>query len=455
MCGIFGAWRCPKAAEMIYYGLHSVQHRATEFAGIVTSDGTNLFRQVGKGIVQDVFPNQNSLDMLHGWTGIGHIRYSTVTDDPKLDNTQPVVGVFGNREVALAHNGNLLNHQKLRDELAVHGPFKTSMDTEVILRLFCTASEPDIAKRVWAALRSVRGTYSLLFLFDDVLVAVRDPWGNRPLMLGRRGDSHFVASETVAFDNLDIAFEREIAPGEILVISKGGLQSWYFNEHEFGREPLPHPRAQCIFELLYYGHPAGTMFGQSVVDFQIRAGETLCRLCPSQSPTVVPIPDSGLFHAEGYARILPGGKLVRAILRHHYIGRTFIEPLQNLRLLKVVKKFTAVAKLLFNELVTLIDDSIVRLTTLPDIVRIVRRAGARKVEARISTPPIRFPCFYGIDTPDQKELKAAQATVEEIRVEAGLDSLAFMPMEGLRSLVPNPNDFCYACMTGEYPIEEQ
>lgn len=452
MCGIFGALNCDHASEVVFLGLHGIQHRAKEYAGIVSSDGTNLFRRAGKGIVQDVFRESGDLEGLHGRSALGHIRYATTEDDPYLDNTQPITASFGSMEVALAHNGNLINHSELRSELAAGGRFKTSMDTEVILRLFCLSSAKDVFERAFHAVHRLRGSYSLVFLWNDLMVAVRDPWGNRPLVLGRRGTSWFLSSETISFDILeDVDTVREIEPGEILVISKWGIASRYFDEAELSDTPIPHRRAQCIFELLYYAHPGSVVFREAVDDFRVRAGRTLCQRCPSHPGVVVGVPDSALFHADGYAEAAETVPR-RGLLRSHYVGRTFVEGVQRLRESAVARKFAPIKRLFQGESITLIDDSIVRLTTLPGVVRAARRAGALEVHARIATPPIKHPCKYGIDTPTYDELAAAHSSVEEIRAKADLDSLEYMPMDGLRSLVPNPDDYCYACMTGEYPI---
>lgn len=453
MCGIFGAFNCDHAAEVVFLGLHGMQHRAKEYAGIVSSDGTNLFRRTGKGIVQDVFRESGDLEALHGRSALGHIRYATTEDDPSKDNTQPVTGSFQDMEVAVAHNGNLVNHSKLRSELAPSGRFKTSMDTEVIVRLFCLSGTKDVFTRVFEAVRNLRGSYSLVFMWNDLMVAVRDPWGNRPLALGKRGQSWFVSSETVSFDILSgVETVREILPGEILVISKQGIASRYFNEATLSNIPLGHQRAQCVFELLYFANPGSTVFGEQVSAFRVRAGRKLCELCPSSSDVVVGVPDSALFHADGYAAQQNGTQPVRGLLRSHYVGRSFVEGVQKLRESAVVRKFVPVFDLIRGKAVTLIEDSIVRLTTLPGVVRLVRSGGAKEVHACIATPPITHPCRYGIDTPSSQELAAANYTVEEIRVKAGLDSLSFMPLKGLRSLVSNPEDYCFSCMTGNYPI---
>lgn len=453
MCGVFGSFNRKKAAEITYLALHAIQHRAQEFAGIVTSDGSNLFRKTGPGIVQDVF-DQNSLNQLHGKCALGHIRYSTREDHPELDNTQPIIGIFQGREVAIAHNGNLFDLHDVQKIIETeNGPFKTSMDTEVILRQFCSYKGRSLAKRVFASVRNLRGTYSLLFLFADVMIAVRDPWGNRPLTLGRKNHSWFVSSETVAFDNLDIETVREIEPGEILIITKDGLKSWYFDENKLSQKPVAHQRAQCIFELLYFSHPASEMFNsESVALFRARGGCQLCKSCPSPGKTIVAVPDSAIFHGEGYANADPESVLVRGLLRSHYIGRTFIEGFQELRISKVAKKFTAVRRLISGKKVTLVDDSIVRMNTLTGVIKLLRQSGATEVHVRITTPPIVYPCRYGIDTPTREELIAANYSLEQIREKSGADSLEYMSIEDLRHLVPDPQNYCFACMTGNYPI---
>ncbi len=451
MCGIFGALNSGKAAELVFCGLHGIQHRAKEFAGIVSSDGTNLYRKTGPGTVQDVFSDISDIEKLRGRSAIGHIRYSTIDDDPKLDNTQPIIGSFGSNEVALAVNGNIVNHKELKQDLSRFGPFKTSMDSEIILRLFCLSDKENIFERVFDSVKGVRGTYSMVFLWDDVMIAVRDPLGNKPLSIGKSGASWFVSSETTSFDSLDIETIRDVSPGEIALITKHGVESVYFDENRLSENPIPHKRAHCVFSLLYYALPASVVFGEFVAEYRKRCGRKLCEICPCCADTVVGVPDSALFHAEGYAEA-KGLQSISAILRSHYVGRTFILPVQDLREAAVARKFAFLLPYLKGKDVVLVDDSIVRLTTLPKVVASVRRAGAKSVHARIAAPKIIYPCYYGIDTPVNTELSASTHTEEEIRKDARLDSLGYMTIEGLRSLVSNPDDYCYACMTGEYPI---
>lgn len=449
MCGLAGVFNARKAAEKIYVLLHSEQHRAKDYAGIASSDGSNLFCHKGSGIVQDIF-SQTDLDRLHGLHAIGHVRYSTVNDDPDRDNAQPLVY----NGVALAHNGNIYNCKQLQpwvEELT--GKLATVIDSEIPLRLFCQSQALTIEGRVFDAVKHLKGSYCLLILFDDTLVAVRDPFGNRPLSLGHDGDSWFLASETVAFDVMMVKTVRDILPGEILILDKSGQRSVYFDES--GLRPSPphdHQLAQCKFCLDYYSHPGSVVFGENVLMFQRRCGQKLWQEHPVASGNiVVGIPDSAIGHAEGLAREA-GLYLERVLTRHHYVGRTFIEPSQGLRDTAVLRKFLPIKSLVEDGVVILVDDSIVRLTTLPGVVRLLRWLGAREIHARISAPRIFCPCFYGIDTPTKQELIAANLSNEEIARKAGVDSLEFLSVESFRSLVSNPDDYCYACMTGQYRI---
>lgn len=450
MCGIFGAYNCRKAAETCYVMGHAIQHRAKEYAGIVSSDGDNLFYHKDRGIIQDVF-NQTILDRLHGKNAIGHIRYSTIDDDPQADNTQPILSVFCGQEIALSHNGNINNCADLKKRLKFPERLKTKIDTEIILRLFCEAKAKNLVEKIHQAVKYLQGSYSLLFIFDDIIIAVRDPWGNRPLALAQKGESLFFSSETVSFECLGLNVLRSIAPGEIFIASSSGCQSYFFDEHNIDTKPIAHKKAQCIFELIYYSHPASFVFGESVVDFHFRAGQKLCQKCPASANCVVGVPDSAVYHAEGFAKAMDLNS-TRAIARHHYIGRTFILPVQHLRDLAVRKKFIVIRQLVSGQDVVVVDDSIVRLTTMSGLVRLLRQAGAKSIHLRIISPMIISPCYYGIDTPNKSELIAANHSPEEIRDICGADSLEFLSVADLKSLVVNPDDYCYGCMTGEYPI---
>lgn len=454
MCGIAASYNCRKAAEVTYAGLHAIQHRAQDFAGMATSDGTNLFYHAGPGIVQEVFDNQK-LSELHGLHAVGHIRYPTVDDDKEKmsqgGKTQPLISCFGNREIALAHNGNLLNYDELAGKLQ-HRRLKTEIDTELILRLFCESKADNDFNRVFDAVRYAKGSYSLVFLYDNEMIAVRDPFGNRPLALGRKDDSWFLSSETVAFDNLGIKLVRELAPGEILIINQQGLQSSFFDENGLQTEPLiSHVLAKCVFELIYYSHPASIIDGVSVANFQMALGRQLAKECPVEADIVVGVPDSAIFHANGYSQE-SGLPLIPGITRSHYIGRTFIEPFQWLRDLRVRRKFTVIRELVEGKRIVLIDDSIFRLTTMRGLVGLIWAAEAKEIHARIASPPVISPCYNGIDVPSEEELVAARQTIEKTRKQAGLTSLEHLSFEGLVGTCSDPSSYCFACMNREYKI---
>lgn len=444
MCGIVGVFNTPKAAEQTAAALHHIQHRARDYAGIVTTDGTNMYRKSGPGLVQDVF-TKKQLDLLHGNHAIGHIRYPTVNDDPQRDNTQPIL----QNGLALAHNGNLTNAGVLHEDLTAVSPLATSMDSECILRLFQMASG-SVVERLNAALSKVRGTYSLLLLFRDQLVVVRDPSGNRPLAIGRKGESWFAASETVALDAVGAEFIRDVDPGEILIISQAGLES-------FPIQGCPKtPKVPCVFEEIYFSHPASRGFGRPVVEFRFDLGRALAEVFKNRFDpmppvdVVVPVPDSANFIGLGVAQVLGPHLFLPALLRSHYVGRTFIAADQVLRDWLVRQKFSLIASLVKDKSVVVVDDSIVRLTTLPPLVDMIRNAGARAVHVLIACPPIRYPCEYGINTPTYRELAAATMSLAEIQHRVGADTLTYLPHEALLDI--SGRERCFACMTGEYPL---
>lgn len=452
MCGVFGVYDSARAAEQTYVGLDGMQHRAKEFAGIVTFDGKNFYREAGAGIVQNVFAEADNGDLprlgkLHGRNAIGHIRYSTREDDPKKDNTQPVL----RDDVAISHNGNITNDKFLRAQVSPRR-LKTSLDTEVLIELFLKSKAKDPFGRVYEMVRQATGSYSLAMLYQDMMIAVRDPWSNRPLHLGQRGSSWYIASETVAFSKLDITPVREVLPGEILLFTKDGQKSMFIGKDGPEAAPVIGKRAKCIFEPLYYAHPESTVYGQYVVDFRIRAGQLLSQNHPADGDVVLEVPDSAKFFAFGWGEKSSKAKYVPGILRSHYVGRTFIEGLQAIRVSKAALKFVGVSYFVKDKVIILIDDSIVRLTTMPVITKLLRRLGAKEIHCRIPTPKIKFPCHYGIDTPTRKELTATDRTTEEIRRDAGLDTLEFSTIDELKTLVPDPENYCFACMTGVYPI---
>jgi amidophosphoribosyltransferase len=450
-CGVVGVYGHEEAAKLAYLGLYALQHRGQESAGIVVTDGAELTAHKGMGLVEEVFPGE-ALKRLIGSVAIGHTRYSTA-GDTSLSNAQPLVIDCNKGKLALGHNGNLTNASALRRSLEHRGSiFQTTSDTEVIVHLVARSSARHLSGAIADALGQVEGAYSLVLLTRDEIYAVRDPRGFRPLALGRRpatdgsGDTTWmVASETCAFDLLDAEYVRDVEPGEMLRISRSGVESIRFAPEK--------PRQQCVFEHVYFARPDSTVFGRSVNQSRERMGKLLAREHPAQADIVVPVPDSGVPAAIGYsqASLLP---FRLALIRNHYIGRTFIEPSQAIRDFGVKLKLNPVRALLAGRRVVLVDDSIVRGTTSRKIVRMVREAGATEVHMRISCPPTVSPCYYGVDTPTREELIAAQKSVERIRDFVGADSLGYLSLEGLREAVDdNRGEFCTSCYTGQYPTD--
>ena len=442
-CGVVGIYNHPQAARLTYLGLYALQHRGQESAGIVSSDGSNVFMHRGMGLVNEVF-NEETLKTLPGHIAIGHNRYSTMGSSTLL-NVQPLLINFSGEGIALSHNGNLINAKELRNELESKGSiFQTMMDTEVIIHLF-THSSRSIGKRraLLKALRKVKGAYSLLLLTNNELIGARDPQGFRPLVLGKLGESFLFASETCAFDLLGAKYIREVRPGEMVVIDKKGIKSYL----------LPPSRvSQCIFEHIYFARPDSLVFGESVHKVREKLGRRLAQEHPCKADLVIPVPDSGVSAALGYASEskIP---FAMGLTRNHYIGRTFIEPLQSFRDMEVKIKLNPIRDVLKGKRIVLIDDSIVRGTTSKKIIRLLREGGAREVHFRISSPPIKFPCFFGIDTPVQRELIASSYSVEEIRERIGANTLGYLSLEGLLSCVKNPDSYCTACFNGDYPLK--
>jgi len=442
-CGVFGIYNHPQAAKLTYLGLYALQHRGQESAGIVSSDGFNVCVHRGMGLVNEVF-NEEILKTLIGHIAIGHNRYSTMGSSASI-NVQPLLINFFGEGIALSHNGNLINASELREKLESKGSiFQTTMDTEVIVHLITRASK-SLGKRraLLEALKEVKGAYSLLLLTNHQLIGARDPQGFRPLVLGKLGESFILASETCALDLLGAKYIRQIRPGEVLVIDEKGLKSFF----------LPQSRvSQCIFEHIYFARPDSLVFEESVHCVREKLGRRLAQEHPAKADLVIPVPDSGVSAALGYAQEskIPFGM---GLTRNHYIGRTFIEPVKFLRDMEVKIKLNPVKDVLKGKRVVLVDDSIVRGTTCRKIIRLLREAGAKEVHFRISSPPIKFPCFFGIDTPIQRELIASTHTVEEIRQIIGADSLGYLSLEGLLSCVKNPQSYCTACFNGDYSLE--
>lgn len=444
MCGIFGISQHPEASHLTYLGLHALQHRGQEGAGIVSSDGTNFYTEKGIGLVAEVF-TEEELKRLPGSMAIGHNRYST-TGGTHLKNVQPLLISYAKGSLALAHNGNLVNAQSLKQELEALGAiFQSTTDTEVIVHLIALSQGRTLLERIISALMRVRGAFSLVLLSEEGLYGVRDPYGFRPLSIGRLGDAWVLASETVSFDLIEAEFVRDVQPGELVYIDrKGELTSYY----PFGRVP----RAACIFEHIYFARPDSQVYGHNVYHMRRRLGHQLAQEAPVEADLVIPVPDSGVALALGYAEAtkLP---FEQGLVRSHYVGRTFIEPHQSIRDFGVKLKLNAVRAILADRRVVVVDDSIVRGTTSRKIIRMIRQSGAREVHVRIGSPPIVSPCFYGIDTPNRQELIAARHTQEEIREYIAADTLQYLSLEGMLTVFQNGEQgFCTACFTEHYPV---
>ncbi|MFQ5767573.1 MAG: amidophosphoribosyltransferase [Acidobacteriota bacterium] len=441
-CGVFGIFGHPEAANLTYLGLHALQHRGQESAGIVSSDGSLLHQERGMGLVADVFTEER-LRRLEGAAAIGHTRYSTAGGS-SLVNAQPFRIACHRGEIAISHNGNLVNAPQIRSELERAGSiFMTTADSEVVLHLVARSSARTPEGALVEALGRMTGAYSMVFLMADRMVAARDPQGFRPLVLGDLDGSPVIASETCAFDLMGARLVREVQPGEVLIIDETGIRS----ESPFP----PRPARRCIFEHVYFSRPDSDVFGRSVNQVRKQMGVALAREHPASADMVVPVPDSGVCAALGYS-VASKIPFEYGLVRNHYVGRTFIEPQQSIRHFGVKLKLNAVRSLLNGLRVVLVDDSIVRGTTSRKIVRMVRDAGAREVHLRISCPPTVGPCFYGVDTPSKSELIAAEHSVEEIRRFVQADSLGYLSLEGLRTAVGGGDGFCTACYTGDYPV---
>jgi amidophosphoribosyltransferase len=443
-CGLFGVFGHPEAAHLAYMGLYALQHRGQESAGIAAGDGKRLCLEKGMGLVNDVF-TESRLEALPGDRAIGHVRYST-SGDTLVTNAQPYLIECHRGPIAVGHNGNLVNAAILRQELEAAGSiFQSTSDTEVILHLYARSHRERLEDAIAASLSKVMGAFSLVFLTPEALVAARDPWGFRPLVLGRLDGAAVVASETCALDLIDAEYVRDIEPGEVLVADAGGIRSF---------KPFPpEPAAHCIFEHVYFARPDSLVFGRTVLDSRLRLGVELAREAPVAADVVVPVPDSGMGAALGFARG-SGLPFEWGLIRNHYVGRTFIQPRQGQRSLGVKIKLNPVRQVIEGRRVVLIDDSIVRGTTSRKIVRMVREAGAREVHIRISSPPTIGPCYYGIDTPLKSELIASSHSTEEIRRFIEADSLAYLSHEGLLKAVGDAagRRHCTACFSGRYPV---
>lgn len=443
-CGIFGIFNHPHAARITQLGLFALQHRGEEAAGICTSDSSDLYLVKKMGHVGEVF-DESSFAQLPGKNAIGHVRYST-TGSSTLLNAQPYKVDYSRGQIAIAHNGNLVNAQILRAELEAYGSiFGSTIDSEVFVHMIAKPSYRSHEEGVIEATKRAKGAFSLVLLTEDHLFGVRDPQGFRPLCLGKLGNSYVLASETCAFDLIEAEFVREIEPGEVVVIDSKGLRS-----HFPFKDEKPN-KAQCIFEHVYFARPDSTIFHDSVAFVRERLGRQLAKEHPVDADIVIPVPDSGSFAAMGYSRE-SGIPLSHGFVRNHYIGRTFISPSETGRLLKVKIKLNPIRQVIEGKRVIVVDDSIVRGNTAKSRVKLLRSAGAKEVHMRISGPPHISPCFYGIDFPSKKELLAANNSMEDIKKFLNVDTLGYLSLEGmLGATTQDPKDFCAACYTGKYP----
>jgi len=443
-CGLFGVFGAPEARYLIYLGLYALQHRGEESCGIVTSDGEELFLRKDMGLVADVF-DEERMRSLKGDRGIGHVRYST-TGSSLVKNAQPLFVDYLGSSLAIAHNGNLVNSRALRQKLEKAGSiFQTTCDSEVIVHLMARSRSRDAVVRLKKALAEIRGAYALVLLTKDQLIGVRDPDGFRPLCLGRKDGAYVLASETCALDLIQATFVREVEPGEIVVISQQGFKSVRF-------VPKKSQGGHCIFEHIYFARPDSVIFGETVHVVRHRLGEELAKEHPADADIVVPIPDSGTSAALGFSHG-SGIPMDLGVIRNHYVGRTFIQPHQAIRDLGVKVKFNILRQVVKGRRVVIVDDSIVRGTTSKVRVKDFREAGAKEVHMRISCPPHRFPCFYGIDFPSRKELIANRYSMKKIARYLDVDSLGYLSVEGMLRAVRLPKQrYCTACFTGAYPV---
>ena len=449
-CGVVAIFSHPEAEKLAYLGLHALQHRGQESAGIVTSDGLISRAHKAMGSVADIF-TEEVLSKISGTLAIGHTRYSTAGDSALL-NAQPILVQSNKGAIAVAHNGNLVNATQIRARLESQGSiFQTNSDTEVIVHLIALSKEQTLPEAMADALRRVEGAFSLVMVSTDRVFAARDPRGFRPLAMGRipaqegmKQDTIVFASETCAFDLIGATYEREVKPGELVIVGPEGITSRFYSPAA--------TQSSCIFEHVYFSRPDSQVFGRSVQLSRENLGRQLAREAGVEADIVVPVPDSGVTAALGYAAET-GIPFRFALIRNHYVGRTFIEPKQSVRDFGVKLKLNPVRSLLEGKRVVLIDDSIVRGTTSRKIVRMVRNAGAREVHMRISCPPTISPCFYGVDTPSKSQLIAANKSIEEIREYVGADSLAYLSLEGLKKACGEGEltTYCSACYTGQYP----
>ncbi len=444
MCGIIGVSDHKEAANIAFLGLYALQHRGEEAAGIASYDGKNIHLTKSAGLVADAF-DEDSLKSLKGKTAIGHTRYST-TGSSNSKNIQPFLVTHRNRPMAVAHNGNLTNTEELYRELEGEGSiFQTTMDSEIVVHLLAKARNGNMKKWFIEVLSQLKGAFSLVFLVEDVLVGARDPQGFRPLCLGKIDQSYILASESCALDLIHAEFIREIDPGEIVFIKNNKIESAYLPGWKKAK------KAHCIFENIYFARPDSNIFNENIYQVRKRLGRQLAKEHPVKADFAMSIPDSGNYAAIGYAQELDLPFEV-GIIRNHYIGRTFIQPSQFLRDFRVRVKLNPIKNVLKGKKIVVIEDSIVRGTTSRGRIEDLKRAGAKEIHMRISCPPIKFPCFYGIDFPSKKELIASSKSVRETARFIKVDSLAYLSLKGMLSVMKNSGNYCDACFTGKYPV---
>ena len=443
-CGIVGVFGSPEASIWTYLGLYSLQHRGQESSGIASSDGEKIHKHLGMGLVSDVF-DQNVLEELPGHIAIGHNRYST-TGSSNEQNIGPIVVNHKLGTIGVAHNGNLVNSHSLRGKLEDRGSiFQTTTDSEVILHLVAKSWRNSIEEKISEAVQQIEGAFSLVFITKDKLIAVRDQHGFRPLAIGKKKDSFIFASETCAFDLIEAEYIRDVKPGEMLIVDKKGMKS-----HQVIEKTTP---THCVFEFVYFSRPDSQIFGEYVDKTRRKLGKNLAEEKPSEADIVISVPDSSNTAALGYSA-RSEAKYEIGLIRNHYIGRTFIHPKQKIRDMNVLIKYNTVGGVLNDRRVVMVDDSIVRGTTIKGLVKRIRKAGAKEVHIRVTSPPIKYPCYYGMDFPTKEELIANGRSVSEIAKYLGVNSLEYLSLEMMLNAMPKDNgqNYCTACFDGNYPV---
>ncbi|HZX45706.1 MAG TPA: amidophosphoribosyltransferase [Clostridia bacterium] len=445
-CGVFGIYgkEGTGISRTTYYGLYALQHRGQESAGIAVAAEGKIKYHKQMGLVSEVF-DDSILEDLEGSISCGHVRYSTIGDSHVI-NSQPLVVKYRNGSLALAHNGSLVNADKLRAELEQEGViFQTTVDSEVIANLVARKDRGDILEAVLETMDCIRGAYALIIMTGDKLIGVRDPNGIRPLSIGRKDDFYMLSSESCAFDTVGAKLIRDVEPGEIVVIDREGLRSFHCRG--------PRTSSLCVFEFIYFGRPDSVMGGKNIYMTRRRAGANLYRECPADADIVISVPDSGTAAAIGYSEA-SGIPFMEGLVKNRYVGRTFIQPRQKQREIGVALKLNVLGDMVKGKRVVMVDDSIIRGTTSRNLVRMLKNAGAVEVHFRVSSPPVQHPCYFGIDTPTRENLVGANLSIEEIRDRIEADSLGYLSLEGLLESVGESNGYCHACFSGNYPIEK-